>query len=68
MDTRPAVAALVVAALAALALCALAAPHAHAAAWGDTQSGPDGGGGTAVDGTPQAGDEGGGYVDVPQSG
>ena len=59
---------IIVAALAALALCALAAPHAHAASWEDTQTGPDGGGGTVVDGTPQAGDEGGGYVDVPQSG
>lgn len=59
---------IIVAALAAIALCALAAPHAHAASWEDTQSGPDGGGGTVVDGTPQAGDEGGGYVDTPQSG
>lgn len=59
---------IIVAALAAIALCALAAPHAHAASWEDTQSGPDGGGGTVVDGTPQAGDEGGGTIDVPQSG
>ena len=59
---------IVLAALAAVALCALAAPHAHAASWEDTQSGPDGGGGTVVDGTPQAGDEGGGTIDVPQSG
>lgn len=59
---------IIVAALAALALCALTAPHAHAASWEDTQSGPDGGGGTVVDGTPQAGDEGGGTIDVPQSG
>lgn len=59
---------IIVAALAAVALCALAAPHAHAASWEDTQSGPDGGGGTVVDGTPQAGDEGGGTIDVPQSG
>lgn len=59
---------IVLAALAAIALCALAAPHAHAASWEDAQSGPDGGGGTVVDGTPQAGDEGGGTIDVPQSG
>lgn len=59
---------IILAALAAIALCALAAPHAHAASWEDTQTGPDGGGGTVVDGTPQAGDEGGGYVDTPQSG
>ena len=59
---------IIVAALAAIALCALAAPHAHASTWEDTQSGPDGGGGTVVDGTPQAGDEGGGTIDVPQSG
>lgn len=59
---------IIVAALATVALCALAAPHAHAASWEDTQSGPDGGGGTVADGTPQAGDEGGGTIDVPQSG
>lgn len=59
---------IILAALAAIALCALAAPHAHAAtSWEDTPSGPDGGG-TVVDGTPQAGDEGGGTIDVPQSG
>ena len=58
---------IVLAALAAIALCALAAPHAHASTWEDAQSGPDGGG-TVVDGTPQAGDEGGGTIDVPQSG
>lgn len=59
---------IILAALAAIALCALAAPHAHASTWEDAQSGPDGGGGTVVDGTPQAGDEGGGTIDVPQSG
>lgn len=59
---------IVLAALAAIVLCALAAPHAHASTWEDAQSGPDGGGGTVVDGTPQAGDEGGGTIDVPQSG
>lgn len=59
---------IIVAALAAIVLCALAAPHAHASTWEDAQSGPDGGGGTVVDGTPQAGDEGGGTIDVPQSG
>ncbi len=59
---------IVLAALAALALCALSAPHAHASTWEDAQSGPDGGCGTVVDGTPQAGDEGCGTIDVPQSG
>lgn len=58
---------IILAALAAIALCALAAPHAHASTWEDAQSGPDGGG-TVVDGTPPAGDEGGGTIDVPQSG
>lgn len=53
--------------LAATAALAVSAP-AMADTWEDTQSGPDGGQGTVVDGTPQAGDEGGGYINEPQSG
>ena len=54
-------------ALAATAALAVSAP-AMADTWEDTPTGPDGGQGTVVDGTPQAGDEGGGYINAPQSG
>ena len=54
-------------ALAATAALAVSAP-AMADTWEDTPTGPDGGQGTVVDGTPQAGDEGGGYINEPQSG
>ena len=54
-------------ALAATAALAVSAP-AMANTWEDTPTGPDGGQGTVVDGTPQAGDEGGGYINEPQSG
>lgn len=53
--------------LAATAALAVSAP-AMADTWEDTPTGPDGGQGTVVDGTPQAGDEGGGYINEPQSG
>lgn len=53
--------------LAAAAALAVSAP-AVADTWEDTPTGPDGGQGTVVDGTPQAGDEGGGYINEPQSG
>ena len=53
--------------LAAAAALAVSAP-AMADTWEDTPTGPDGGQGTVVDGTPQAGDEGGGYINEPQSG
>ena len=53
--------------LAATAALAVSAP-AMADTWEDTPTGPDGGQGTVVDGTPQAGDEGGGYISGPQSG
>ena len=57
----------VITTLAATAALAVSAP-AMADTWEDTPTGPDGGQGTVVDGTPQAGDEGGGYINEPQSG